>query len=259
MSDMSHTAPEASLAQPPFVVQSTSGRLTCSWILQCFRPLDPLSGLYPVYLDIDTHVESDLAVTDTLLRGTSGIFKYSVFSSSNFAVDNKRKRSMPRKGSRSQWSLTPSTRCYYQWTHLWTWLLRREECTLGNPTIADSILLRKHGGVIHQPTSVVSQSANCCLLSDTRMSALSAWSSHAPPRRLGEKPWLVAESCLHWGDDVALDATAQDAVFRNGDRSKILSHVRLLELESSSPIFTRSLASNRLSPSSAFFCCSIFH
>ena len=57
-----------------------------------------------------------------------------------------------------------------------------------------------------------------------------------------------------------MDATAQDAVFRNGDRSKMLSHsVRLLELESSSPIFTRSLASNRLSPSSAFLCSSIIH
>ena len=89
--------------------------------------------------------------------------------------------------------------------------------------------------------------------------------SHAPPRRLGEKPWLVAKSLIaesypRRGDDVASDVTAQDAVFRNGDRSKILSHsVRLRELESSSPIFTHSLASNRLSPSSAFFCSSIFH
>ena len=57
-----------------------------------------------------------------------------------------------------------------------------------------------------------------------------------------------------------MDATVQDAAFRNGDRSKILSHsVRLLETASSSPIFTRSLASNRLSPSNAFFCSSIIH
>ena len=56
------------------------------------------------------------------------------------------------------------------------------------------------------------------------------------------------------------DVTAQDAAFRNGDRSKILSHsVRLLEPASSSPILTRSLASNRLSPSNAFFCGSIIH
>ena len=53
---------------------------------------------------------------------------------------------------------------------------------------------------------------------------------------------------------------AQDAAFRNGDRSKILSHsVRLLEPASSSPTFTRSLASNRLSPSNAFFCSSVVH
>ena len=92
MSNTSHTAPDASL-----VLMNS----------QCFKPLDVKLGLYPVYWDVDTQVKSDPAVTDTLLRGTSGIFKHSVFSSSNCAVDNKGKRSMHRKGSRSQWSLAP--------------------------------------------------------------------------------------------------------------------------------------------------------
>ena len=61
--------------------------------LQCFRPLDALSGLYPVYRD-------------------TWSFTHSMFCSSNCAFDNKRKRSMSRKRSQSRLPLMKrETRC----------------------------------------------------------------------------------------------------------------------------------------------------
>ena len=63
--------------------------------------------------------------------------------------------------------------------------------------------------------------------------------------------------------DARSGVAVQGAPLKNGEsigRSRILSHsVRLLELKSSSPIFACSLASDRRSSSSAFFCSSTVH
>ena len=55
--------------------------------------------------------------------------------------------------------------------------------------------------------------------------------------------------------DARSGVTVQDAALKYGERLRM----RFLELVSSSPIFTRSLASSRRSSSSAFFCNSTVH
>ena len=104
MSNTSHTAPDASLAQPPSphhpqVVgrfTSASGHLTQCWAYSL------CTGKYTHRLSNSGGVRQYRCHGDTSPRDTWN-FTRSVPCSSNCAFDNKRKRPMHRKRSQSRW------------------------------------------------------------------------------------------------------------------------------------------------------------